>query len=227
MELPNTRAIVGTPIADSWVRSRKPWPPGTKISLWWGRSAPPDSTRSMTGSRFWRAISSARRFFLTVAVVLVPPRTVGSLAMITHSTPSTTPTPVNSPAPTGKSVPHAASGDSSSSGLSASTSSSTRSRHNSLPRWRWRATYFSPPPWLTRASWRSCSAICSSSWARFAWYASLRSSTWSASTGMAGHHTWLVTIPCRLGIAQRSPASSEPTHPTSNWTPWARGSEVE
>ena len=39
------------------------------------------------------AISIARSVFFTVAVVLVPPRTVGSLAMITHSTPSTTPTP--------------------------------------------------------------------------------------------------------------------------------------
>ena len=54
--------------------------------------------------------------------------------MITHSTPATTPIPVHSPAPTGKSESYAASGESSSNGLSASTSSSTRSRHSSLPR---------------------------------------------------------------------------------------------
>ena len=152
VELPNTRAIVGTPSADSVVMSWKPWPPGMKISLWCGRSAPPDSTRLTTGSRFCRAISIARRFLRSVATVLVPPRTVGSLAMITHSVSSITPTPVNSPAPTGKSVPHAASGDSSSSGESRSMSRSTRSRASILPRWRWRATYFSPPPPLTRAS---------------------------------------------------------------------------
>ena len=123
------------------------------------------------------AMAIARSVFFTVAVVLVPPRTVGSLAMITHSTPSTTPTPVNTPAPTGKSVPQAANGESSSSGASASTSSSTRSRHSSLPRWRWRAMYLSPPPLLTSASCRSCSASSASRWARLAWKASLRSST--------------------------------------------------
>ncbi len=56
VELPNTSAIVGMPAADSRVRSRKICPPGMKISFWVGRSAPPDSTRLISGSRFSRAI---------------------------------------------------------------------------------------------------------------------------------------------------------------------------
>ena len=71
-----------------------------KISFWVGRSAPPDSTRLMQGSRLARAISLARRAFLSVHGLLAPPRTVGSLAVIRHSTPSTTPMPVTSDAPT-------------------------------------------------------------------------------------------------------------------------------
>ena len=39
------------PAADSRVRSRKTPPPGMKISAWVGRSAPPDSTRLISGSR--------------------------------------------------------------------------------------------------------------------------------------------------------------------------------
>ena len=39
-------------------------------------------------------MSSARRFFVRVYGFIVPPRTVGSWAMITHSTPETTPIPV-------------------------------------------------------------------------------------------------------------------------------------
>jgi hypothetical protein len=45
VEFPNTIATVGTPYAERRVRSRNDCPPGMKISLWWGRSAPPDSTR--------------------------------------------------------------------------------------------------------------------------------------------------------------------------------------
>ena len=52
VELPNTSAMVGMPAADSRVRSRKIRPPGMKISFWVGRSAPPDSTSEITGSRF-------------------------------------------------------------------------------------------------------------------------------------------------------------------------------
>ena len=52
VELPKTSAIVGMPAADSRVRSRKICPPGMKISFCVGRSAPPDSTRPITGSRF-------------------------------------------------------------------------------------------------------------------------------------------------------------------------------
>ena len=76
-----------------------------KISLWVGRSAPPDSTSEIVGSRFSIAISLARRIFFSVYGLLAPPRTVGSLAMIMHSTPSTTPMPVTTLAPTGKSLP--------------------------------------------------------------------------------------------------------------------------
>ena len=60
VELPKTSAIVGMPIADSSVRSAKVRPPGTNRSSWVGRSAPPDSTRLITGSRLALAISPAR-----------------------------------------------------------------------------------------------------------------------------------------------------------------------
>ena len=79
VELPNTSAMVGMPAADSRVRSRNIRPPGMKISFWVGRSAPPDSTSEMTGSRFSNAISLARRIFFSVHGLLVPPWTVGSL----------------------------------------------------------------------------------------------------------------------------------------------------
>ncbi len=117
-----------------------------KISFCVGRSAPPDSTRLMLGSRFSRAICAARKIFLTVHGLLAPPRTVGSLATIMHSTPSTTPIPVTTEAPTVKSDPQPASGESSRNAEPSSISSSTRSRAVSLPRSRCRATYFSPPP---------------------------------------------------------------------------------
>ena len=105
MELPNTSAMVGMPAAESLVRSRNIRPPGMKISFWVGRSAPPDSTRQISGIRFSRAIWWVRRIFLSVHGLLVPPLTVGSLASSTHSTPSTTPMPVTRLAPTWKSVP--------------------------------------------------------------------------------------------------------------------------
>ena len=43
--------------ADNAVRSLKSARPNTKRSAWLGRSAPPDSTRLMTGRRFSSAIS--------------------------------------------------------------------------------------------------------------------------------------------------------------------------
>ncbi len=146
VELPNTSAIVGMPAADSRVRSRNIRPPGMKISFCVGRSAPPDSTRLITGSRFSSAMSDARKLFFTVHGLLEPPRTVGSFATIMHSTPSTTPIPVTTLAPTGKSLPHAASGLNSRNGESGSRSISMRSRASIFPRLRCRATYFSPPP---------------------------------------------------------------------------------
>ena len=105
MELPNTRAIVGIPAADIRVRSRKIWPPGMKISFWVGRSAPPDSTRLISGSRLRSAMSEARSDLRNVHGLVDPPRTVGSLAISTHSVSQTTPMPVTTLPPTGKPVP--------------------------------------------------------------------------------------------------------------------------
>ena len=73
------------------VRSRKPRPPGTKIFDWNGRSAPPDSIRLMIGSRFWAQISMVRPVLSALYGLIAPPLTVGSFAVITHSTPDTTP----------------------------------------------------------------------------------------------------------------------------------------
>ena len=80
--------------ADERVMSRKSLPPGMKISFCVGRSAPPDSTSATVGRRFSSAICEARKIFLTVHGLLAPPFTVGSLAVIMHSTPSMTPIPV-------------------------------------------------------------------------------------------------------------------------------------
>ncbi len=99
--LPNTTAIVGSRAALAAVRSRKTRPPGMKISDWDGRSAPPDSTRLTSGSRFSAAIWPSRWLFLRLYGLTAPPRTVGSFAMSTHSTPSTTPIPPTIPAPVG------------------------------------------------------------------------------------------------------------------------------
>ncbi len=164
MELPKTSATVGTPAADSRVRSRKIWPPGMKISFCVGRSAPPLSTRLTYGSRLRSAISAARNDFFSVHGLEAPPRTVGSFAVMTHSTSSITPIPDTTLAPTGNSLPHAASGDSSRKGESGSISSSIRSLASSLPRARWRSTYFWPPP----ATALDCSASSSASLASIA-----------------------------------------------------------
>src|SRR6478736_7885863 len=125
-----------------------------KISFCLGRSAPPDPTRFTVGSRFSRATCAARNSFFTVHGLLAPPRTVGSLAITMHSTPSMTPMPVTTDAPTVKSEPQPASGDSSRNAEPSSTSSSMRSRGSSLPRAWWRSAYFWPPPAIALA----CSA---------------------------------------------------------------------
>ncbi len=162
MELPNTSEIVGRLAAEERVMSRKVFPPGMKMSFWVGRSAPPDSTSEMLGRWFSEAICAARNDFLTVQGLLAPPFTVGSLAVIMHSTPSTTPIPVTREAPTAKSEPQPASGDSSRNAEPSSRSSSIRSRGSSLPRPWCRATYFSPPPATALACSASRSASLSS-----------------------------------------------------------------
>ena len=167
VELPKTSAIVGWRRAEARVRSRKSLPPGMKISFWVGRSAPPDSTSEIVGRSFSSAICEARKIFFTVQGLLAPPFTVGSLALIMHSTPSTTPMPVTTEAPTVKSEPHPASGESSRKADPGSTSSSIRSRAVSLPRAWWRSTYFSPPPATATACWASRSASFSSMASRF------------------------------------------------------------
>ena len=54
----------------------------------------------MVGRPFSSAIWEARKIFFTVHGFDAPPFTVGSLAVIMHSTPSTTPMPVTTLAPT-------------------------------------------------------------------------------------------------------------------------------
>src|SRR5690349_4146664 len=164
VELPKTNAIVGCLRALARVRSRNSLPPGMKISFCVGRSAPPDSTNEIVGRSFSSAIWEARKIFFTVHGLLAPPLTVGSLAVIRHSTPETTPIPVTTLAPTVKSDPHPASGDSSRKALPGSMSSSIRSRGSSLPRAWWRSTYFSPPP----ATAFACSASRASSFSSMA-----------------------------------------------------------
>ena len=167
VELPNTSAMVGCRRALARVRSRNSLPPGMKISFCVGRSAPPDSTSEIVGRWFSSAICAARKAFFTVQGLLAPPLTVGSFAVIRHSTPSTTPMPVTSEAPTWKSEPQPASGDSSRKADPSSTSSSIRSRGSSLPRAWCRSTYFSPPPATALATSVSRSASFSSMAARF------------------------------------------------------------
>src|SRR5512147_3270668 len=93
VEEPKTRQIVGMRSFERRVSSRKPRPPGTKIVDWNGRSAPPDSVRLMIGIRFWAQISMVRPVLIALNGLIDPPLIVGSLAVITHSTPDTTPIP--------------------------------------------------------------------------------------------------------------------------------------
>ena len=98
--LPKTTAMFGIPARDISACRRKPAPPGTNVSPCVGRSAPPDSTRLMNGSRFSCATSIARMTLRSVYGFIDPPFTVASLTVTTHSTPSTTPMPVMVLAPT-------------------------------------------------------------------------------------------------------------------------------
>src|SRR5213592_2753247 len=191
VELPNTRQMVGMRSAERRVSSRKVRPPRTKIFAWFGRSAPADSVRLMSGRRFCAAISMARKFLSSVIGFVAPPFTVGSLAISTHSTPLTTPTPVTTLAPMVNSVPHAASGESSRKGASRSRSSSMRSRGSSFFRSRWRRTYFSPPPARASASCSSSRWTCSSIAAWFTRYASERGSTRVGRTGIRAGGSYL------------------------------------
>src|SRR5262249_37713222 len=99
VELPKTREIVGIPAADRRLMLRKLRPPGTKISAWRGRAAPPDSVRGVDGRRVRSAISIARPGPAPADGLIEPPLTVASFALITHSTPDTWPTPVMTRAP--------------------------------------------------------------------------------------------------------------------------------
>src|SRR5512137_127576 len=105
----------------------------------------------MHGSRFSRAISCARRCFLTVIGKYVPPLTVASLHTITHSRPATRPTPVMIPADGAalSYMSYAASCDSSRNGVPGSSSIWTRSRGSSLPRAVCLARASGPPPTAT------------------------------------------------------------------------------
>ena len=120
------------PCADSRVRLRKTAPPGMNASACVGRSAPPDSTRLISGSRLTSAISCARSDLRSVNGLLVPPRTVGSeradhaLDALDDADAATL------DAPTWKSVCQAMNGCSSRNGESRSSSSSMRSRRQQL-----------------------------------------------------------------------------------------------
>ncbi|SKS03743.1 Uncharacterised protein [Mycobacteroides abscessus subsp. abscessus] len=66
--------------------------------------------------------------------------------------------------------------------MSGSSISSMRSRTSSLPRLRWRATYFAPPPPLTSASCSTMVWSCALSPSRFLRYPGAVSSTRSGKT---------------------------------------------
>src|SRR5690348_18185405 len=74
VELPKTSATVGIASPDSSVSSWKIRPAGTNRSACVGRSAPPDSTRFITGSRLTRAISRARSVLRSEYGFIEPPR---------------------------------------------------------------------------------------------------------------------------------------------------------
>src|SRR5579863_1609562 len=105
----------------------------------------------MHGRWFCSAISCARRCFFTVSGKYVPPFTVASLAITTHSRPSTTPMPVTMPADGASSryISQAASAENSRNGDRGSSSRRTRSRAGILSRATCRAIASAPPPAIT------------------------------------------------------------------------------
>ena len=105
------------------------------------------------GSR--SAISAARSTFFSVHGLVAPPRTVGSLALIMHSTPLTTPMPVTTLAPTGVvAAPRRRAGTARGTASRGRAAARCARATSSLPRSWCRATYFSPPP----ATALACSA---------------------------------------------------------------------
>ena len=121
----------------------------------------------MIGIRFCAQISMVRPVLMAVYGLIDPPLMVGSLAVITHSTPDTTPIPEISEPPSANSVSHAQSGAISRNGESRSRSNSMRSRAMSFPRSAWRFTYLGPPPSRTFASCSFKIPICSRNPSRF------------------------------------------------------------
>ena len=140
MDAPCTTAICGMPAADSRAWLAKVRPPSTKISAWYMRLAPPDSTSAISGSLFSRASSCARSAFFRPIGATVPPFTALSLAETSTRLPATTPMPVMLPPPctlflpSSSCRPSPASGLSSRNSLPRSMSRATRSRGSSWPR---------------------------------------------------------------------------------------------
>src|SRR5215510_593094 len=140
----------------------------------------------MQGKWFSRAISWARRCFLTVMGKYVPPLTVASLAMIITSVPCTTPRPVTMPAAGAalSYISYAASAESSRNGAPGSSSVSMRSRASSLPRWRCSATARAPPPSWTCWSRSRRRRTCSRLWAMLLLKAALAGLIWDCKTSI-------------------------------------------
>ena len=94
-------------------------PPGMKISFWVGRSAPPDSTSEITGSRFSQRdlVGAAAPCAASTGCSRRRGRS-GRWRRSRTRRPRPTPMPVTTLAPTGKSLPQPASGDSSRNGES-------------------------------------------------------------------------------------------------------------
>src|SRR3989344_4804448 len=115
-------------------------PPSTKMSAWYMRLAPPDSTRPMSGSLFSRAISCARRPFFRPMGEMVPPLSAESEAVTRQRLPATTPMPMMVPPPStfflpsSSCSPRPARVDSSRKGVPRSIRRATRSRGSSWPR---------------------------------------------------------------------------------------------
>src|SRR5919109_1756168 len=140
----------------------------------------------MQGRWFSRAISWARRCFLTVMGKYVPPLTVASLATIITSVPCTTPMPVTIPAAGAalSYMSYAASAESSRKGAPGSSSVSMRSRASSLPRWRCSATARAPPPSRTCWSRSRRRRTCSRLWAMLLLKVALAGLIWDCKTSI-------------------------------------------